>query len=151
MPLKALAGRQPYQKSFQILKGQFQVHLRFWDKRTSGSECMGWPADKHVETDISFMQYESEPPSDKQKNSGRFDIELLLRPIFSCNQHHSRCHRCRCQWWTMLPAQHCSIPSPCSQQVSGAVSPLWAALAFHTLLPTPWYFPDTSTCKLLPW
>lgn len=40
------------------------------------------------QTSVLCMQYGSEPPSDKEKNSGRFDTELLLWPIFSCNQHH---------------------------------------------------------------
>lgn len=60
-PWKHLQTDSFIKKSFQILKGQFQVHLWFQDKRTCGSERMGWPADKQAERSINFMQYGSEP------------------------------------------------------------------------------------------
>lgn len=129
-------------KASRSWKGNFRCISSLWDKRTSGSGCIGWPADKQAETNINFMQYRSEPPLDKWKGLGRFDTELLLQPISSCNQDHSCCRRS--QQSTALS------PSPHSQQVSGAVLLPRAALAFHTLSPTPWYFPDTSTWKLLP-
>lgn len=72
------------------------------------------------------MQSRSELPSESRE---RLETELLLQPISSCIQHFSYCPHC---------------------QVSGALSLLRVALAFHTLSPIPWYFPDTSAWKPLP-
>lgn len=71
------------------------------------------------------MQSRSELPSESRE---RLETELLLQPISSCIQH--------------FYCPHC--------QVSGALSLLRVALAFHTLSPIPWYFPDTSAWKPLP-
>lgn len=69
MSLKKLADRQLYRKSFQILKRQFQVHLWFQDKRTTGSVCAGQQISR-LSTNTRFMQYGSEPPLDKWKAGG---------------------------------------------------------------------------------
>lgn len=130
-PWKCLQKDSFIKKSSKSWKDNFRYISGF--ERKSVSECMVWPADNQAETN-HFMQYESEPSLDKQKGLGRFDTELLLGPISSCNQHHSCCPHCHCQRWTIPPAEHHSIPSPHSQQVSGTVSPLWAALAFHNLV-----------------
>lgn len=123
--LKTLADRQLHQKSFQILQGQFQVHLWFWDERIQ-SECVGWPADKQAETNTNLMQSGSEPPLERGE---KLDTELMLQPISSCIQHCSYCSHC---------------------QVSGVLSLLRVALAFHISSPTPRYLPDPSAWKPLP-
>lgn len=79
MSLKKLADRQLYQKSFQILKRQFQVQLWFRDKRTTGSVCAGQQISR-LSTNTSFTQYGSEPPLDKWKAGGDVTKSSCLSP-----------------------------------------------------------------------
>jgi len=101
-----------YQKSFQILKQQFQVHPRFRDKRTSARERTGWPADKQAETNNNFMQHGSEPPfieMERLREIGHgapASAHLELQPAPPA--------------LPSLPAEHRFVPSPCSQEASGA-------------------------------
>lgn len=87
---------------------------------------MGWPADKQAETNTNLMQSGSEPPLERGE---KLDTELMLQPISSCIQHCSYCSHC---------------------QVSGVLSLLRVALAFHISSPTPRYLPDPSAWKPLP-
>lgn len=55
MSLKTLADRQLYQKKPPIPEKTISGASLVLRQRTSGSECMGWPADKQAE--ISRHQF----------------------------------------------------------------------------------------------